>query len=152
MMLEACEAVAKCFARLQYASERLELGLQISYVDPTTNVLYQKHRLQQDQLEGQYRRLLSIEGRLNAAAKKEDSTGKDTLQQKQEEIDKLKQELSSMKDMTIKDFKKLYEESGPTTPGGGWSKGRGRGKGSDQGKAGNKNAGDGGGGGGGGGK
>ena len=156
MMLEACEAVAKSFARLQYAAERLELGLQISYVDPLVNVLYQKHRLQQDQLEGQYRRLLSIEGRLSAAAKKEDSTGTSALQQKQEEIDKLRAELSSMKDMTVKDFRKLYEETGPTSPGGGWSKGRGRGgKGSgagDGGKAGNKNAGDGGGGGGGGGK
>ena len=152
MMLESCEVVAKCFARLQFAAERMELGLQISYIDPAVNVLYQKHRLQQDQLEGQYRRLLSIEGRLTAAAQKEKSTGTNALQQKQEEIDKLKAELSSMKDMTIKDFRKLYEENGPTTPGGGWSKGRGRGKGSDNGKAGNKNAGDGGGGGGGGGK
>ena len=63
-------------------------------------------------------------------------------------IDKLKAELSSVKNMTVQDFRKLYEETGPTSPGGGWSKGRGRGKGSDNGKSGNKNAGDGGGGGG----
>ena len=74
------------------------------------------------------------------------------LQQKQEEIDKLKAELSSMKDMTVKDFRKLFEENGPTTPGGGWSKGRSRGKGSETGKNGDKQAGKGGGGGGGGGK
>ena len=49
------------------------------------------------------------------------------LQQKQEEIDKLKSGLSSMKNMTLEDFRKLYEESGPNTPGGGWSKGRSRG-------------------------
>ena len=150
-MLEACTVVAKCFARLQYVTERMELGLQVTYVDPTVNVPYQKHRLQQDQLDAQYRRLLSIEGRLASAEKKE-KTEADTLQQKQEEIDKLKAEISSMKEQTVKDFRKLLEENGPTTPGGGWSKGRSRGKGSDTGKDGDKKAGKGGGGGGGGGK
>ena len=86
------------------------------------------------------------------AAEKKEKTGVDTPQQKQEEIDKLKAELSSMKDMTMKDFRKLYEENGPKTPGGGWSKGRSRGKGSETETGKDKNAGKGGGGGGGGGK
>ena len=85
LVLEACTVVAKCFARLQYVTERMELGLQVTYVDPAVNVLYQKHRLQQDQLDAQIRRLLSIEGRLASAEKKE-KTGADTLQQKQEEM------------------------------------------------------------------
>ena len=150
-MMELSEILAKCFARIQFMSERMELGLQVHYIDPEVHLGYQKHKTLQDQLESQYRRLLSAEGRIAAAEKKEKDTGTDSSQQKQAEIDKLKAELSSMKDMTMKDFRKLYEENGPTTPGGGWSKGRGRGKGSDNGKAGNKNAADGGGGGGGGG-
>ena len=129
-------------------AERMELGLQVHYIDPEVHLGYQKYKTLQDQLESQYRRPLSAEGRIAAAEKKE--TGADSLQQKQADIDKLKSELSSVKNMTLQDFKKLYEERGPTTPGGGWSKGRGRGKGSDHGKSGNENAGDGGGGGGGG--
>ena len=78
------------------------------------------------------------------------------MEQKQAEIDQLKADLSAVKKMTVLEFRKLMEETGPEKPGGAWrTKERGRGKGSGsggRGKAGKKTAGDGGGGGDGGGK
>ena len=48
------------------------------------------------------------------------------MEQKQAEIDKLKADLSAVKNMTVAEFRKLYEETGPEKPGGGWqTKGRG---------------------------
>ena len=74
------------------------------------------------------------------------------MEQKQAEIDQLKADLAGLKKMTVQEFRKLYEETGPETPGGAWkNKGRG-GKSSPKGegkKTGKQNAGDGGGGGGG---
>ena len=62
----------------------------VAYVDPDNNRGYIKHRQQRDMLELQYRRLLSVQGRLQAQQKKEEATG-DSLEAKNKEIDKLKQ-------------------------------------------------------------
>ena len=95
-----------------------------------------------------------MQGRLAAAKAKEKENGGSSLEQKQAEIDQLKADLASVKKMTLQEFRKLYEETGPETPGGAWkNKGRG-GKTAPKGegkKTGKQNAGDGGGGGGGGG-
>ena len=86
---------------------------------------------------------------------KEKENDGSSLEKKQAEIDQLKADLASVKKMTLQEFRKLYEETGPETPGGAWkNKGRGgktasKGEGKKNGKP---NAGDGGGGGGGGGK
>ena len=96
-----------------------------------------------------------MQGRLQAAKAKEKENDGSSLEKKQAEIDQLKADLASVKKMTLQEFRKLYEETGPETPGGAWkNKGRGgktasKGEGKKNGKP---NAGDGGGRGGGGGK
>ena len=83
--------------------------------------------------------------------KEKEPGGKSSLGRKPAEIDKLKAELSAVKNISVAEFRKLYEETGPEIAGGAWkTKGRGGGKGSGSkgsGQAGKKSAGDGGGGG-----
>ena len=108
-MMDISDTLARCFARIQFMAERLALMIQIHYVEPDASPAYQKYRFLQDQLEGQYRRLLSVQGRLAAQEQKASETGADTLQQKQAEIDKLKADLSAVKNMTVAAVRKLYE-------------------------------------------
>ena len=66
-------------------------------------------------------------GRLAAQEKKEKETGGSSLEQKQAEIDKLKAELLSVKNISVQEFRKLYEETGPEETGGAWKTKGGKG-------------------------
>ena len=128
--------------RAQFLTDRLQVMLTITYVEPDVNVGYMRYRALRDQLESHNRQLLSVQGRLTAQAKKEEERGGENSQeQKQEEIDRRKKELSEAKNASLQEFRKIYEKMGPDKTGGAWkTKGRGGGKGSGakgSGKAGN---------------
>ena len=94
-MMDITDVLARAFARTQFMAERLELLLTIGYVEPDVDIGYIRYFVLQDQLEGQHRRLLSVQGRLAAQEKKEKETGGSSLEQKQAEIDKLKADAQS---------------------------------------------------------
>ena len=99
--MDITDVLARAFARTQFMAERLEMMLLISYVEPDTDPAYIRYRALQDQLESHHRRVLSVQGRMAAQAKKEEGEGgKSSLEQEQAEIDKLKGELSEAKNMS----------------------------------------------------
>ena len=96
---DLAENLGRAFGRAQHLTDRMQMMMMIAYIDPDQNVGYAKHRQQQEQLEGQHRRLLSVQGRLQAQARKEERS--DSLEDKNREIDKLKKELSEAKQVSL---------------------------------------------------
>ena len=151
---DLAEQLGRAFSRGQFLTDRMHTMMLLTYIDPDQHVGYIQHRRSQEQLEVQHRRGPSVQGRIQAQAKKEENSS-DSLEDKNRKIDKLKKELSEAKNAALSEPRKMYVElQAPDKAGGAWkNKGRGAKASSEgSGKPGEKkDAGDGGGGGGGGG-
>ena len=102
-------SLSTVLSKLQYASSRINCYVEIMWIDPATNVGFLQHQKTQNGLENHARRLQSSQSRYAALRKKEE-TGKNSLEDLQNENSRLRAELSKRTGESLQDFKKMYEE------------------------------------------